>query len=221
MTEAVLKAMRGSSADTRSLLVCSPLRRAMSTALMGFWDRLEDNPEEKILLLPSLLEVSFNPDTLCITPAHTQPVPSWIESAWEDVDMKAAYSDRIDVSQYTGNKPVSSNGQKRLRAFLDWVFSEDNDLYDTIIVAGGHSLWTRFFFREFLPEGADHTGANNKLVNAGVCAMTVEMREEFFGENITYNIVPDSIRTIYGGFKGTKSSKAKAPSGGDGDKKAT
>ena len=75
-------------------------------------------------------------DTLCITPAHTQPVPSWIESAWEDVDMKAAYSDRIDVSQYTGNKPVSSNGQKRLRAFLDWVFSEDNDLYDTIIVAG-------------------------------------------------------------------------------------
>lgn len=44
---------------------------------------------------------------------------------------------------------------------------------------------------------------------------------EFFGENITYNIVPDSIRTIYGGFKGTKSSKAKAPSGGDSDKKAT
>lgn len=100
--------MLGTS-DKRSKVVCSNLRRAISTCVAAMWDRLE-REGEKVVLLSDLQEISPNPDTLAITPAFENPVPSWVDNACRDVPMGKALSSKINPAEHLGNKDVSSNG---------------------------------------------------------------------------------------------------------------
>ena len=128
----------------------------------GFKDRLaRNNNREKILIVPSLQEISRNPDTVCIrtcvpffcreidlrliphhrsihsslpihsqlsiTPAHMQIQASWIDKAASSLaicDFQLTYTNQVDMSLHEGNKPVGTNGLKRMREFCNFVFSD-------------------------------------------------------------------------------------------------
>lgn len=181
----------------RSKLVSSSLRRAVCTVAGGFQDRLNRRPTEKVLVMPSLQEISRNPDTLSITPAHMQIEASWIDKGSQVCDFQNIYRDQIDMSLHTGNKPISTRGLKRMRKFCDFVFS--SSIQERYIVVGGHSIWFRSFFRTFLPYNIDHDGKNKKVVNCGIVAFTLIKVVRKSGQP-TYMIDPKSVETVYGGF---------------------
>lgn len=128
-----------------SQLVSSNLRRALSTLLIGFKDRLDKQLEgDSVLMLSQLQEISRNPDALCITPPKAKAT-----SSYTDPKFLAGYYDTIvDTSMHTGNKPVNTNGLIRMQQFCNAVFT---DIEKDSIVIAGHSLWFRSFFRTFLP----------------------------------------------------------------------
>jgi len=180
-----------------SKLVSSSLRRAVSTVAGGFRDRLKRRPQEKVLVLPSLQEISRNPDTLSITPAHTQIQASWIDKASNHCDYQSTFMNQIDMSLHSGNKPISTNGLKRMRHFCDFVFS--SSVKEQCVIVGGHSIWFRSFFRTFLPNKEDHDGKNKKIVNCGVIAFSLIKVVRKSGQP-TYMIDPKSVDVVYGGF---------------------
>jgi len=176
-----------------SQLVSSNLRRAIATMGLGFQDRLEAKyKDDKILLLPALQEISRNPDALSITPAQGSVVPAWTDPR----SLRPIYESQIDTSKHTGNKPVNSNGLKRLQEFCKIVFE---DIEKECVIAAGHSLWFRSFFRTFLPHSNTHVAKKKKLVNGGVVGFTLERIEVGKG-HYEYMIDPTSIALLHGGF---------------------
>ena len=154
-----------------SIVVSSPLRRCLSTAALGLSASLQPLGPRCITVLPSLQEISCNPDTLAITPPRAQPLPSWLDAGFSQ-HVPAVYS-RCDVSQYDATKPLKGRGIARLQAFAAWVFEKCPAHVSTVVVSG-HSFWCRFFFRAFLPA---HTTAQLaadaktlKICNAGAVA---------------------------------------------------
>jgi hypothetical protein len=124
-------------AGPSSQLVSSNLRRAVSTMIVGFQDRLAKNYEgDNILVLSCLQEISINPDALSITPAQSPLSPAWTDPR----TLRHYYhkGDRIDTSKNSGNKAVSSNGYQRMQEFCALVFE---DIPKDTIIACGHSLW--------------------------------------------------------------------------------
>lgn len=181
----------------QSKLVSSSLRRAVTTVAGGFKDRLKRRPTEKVLVLPSLQEISRNPDTLSITPAQTQIQASWIDKGSNITNFQSTFMNQIDMSLHTGNKPLNTNGLKRMRDFCDFVFS--SSVKERYIVVGGHSIWFRSFFRTFLPHNMEHPGKSKKVVNCGVVAFTLIKVVRKSGQP-TYMIDPKSVDVVYGGF---------------------
>lgn len=180
-----------------SKLVSSSLRRAVTTVAGGFKDRLARRPQEKILILPSLQEISRNPDTLSITPAQTQIQASWIDKGSKLCDFQSTFMNQVDMSLHMGNKPVGTNGLKRMRKFCDVIFS--SSVTEENVIVGGHSIWFRSFFRTFLPFKENHVGKKKKVVNCGVIAFTLMKVVRESGRS-TYMIDPKSVDVVYGGF---------------------
>jgi len=175
-----------------SVIVSSPLRRAMSTAIYGMYDRLEKD-EEKILILPCLQEISRNMDTLPLTPPYANPQPSWIEAADKNANMVKMYRDRVDVTQYTGNKAVKSTGLARLLAFNQWLFNHGGS--NDVVVVSGHSLWFRSFFKTFLARASTHKAKDKKMKNCAVVSLTV------MSDGTYYKIDEQSITEVHLGFE--------------------
>ena len=125
-----------------------------STVAIGLHDRLVTTGE-KIVWLPCCQEISRNPDTLCITPAKGPAKPAMTDVAYgaslkkpfQPVDMAAAWSTFMDLSQHTGEKPLKGTGGQRLHAFADWAFTKafsgKQNHPSPCIIVGGHSLWFR------------------------------------------------------------------------------
>ena len=178
-----------------SLIVSSSLRRALSTVAIAFQSRLEHYPKEKIVVIPSLQEISRNPDTLSITPPYEQVTPSWIDRNAPNSNFTDIFQNRTDMSQHAGNKPLNTNGYKRMSAFCSYVFS----VPQTHIIAGGHSIWFRSFFKTFLPLAIDHAAKKKKIVNGGCVAFTLLKATGEDGED-KFMIDPKSIVVVYGGF---------------------
>mmetsp|Transcript_17159 Transcript_17159/g.24145 ORF Transcript_17159/g.24145 Transcript_17159/m.24145 type:complete len:401 (-) Transcript_17159:24-1226(-) len=176
-----------------SQLVSSNLRRAISTMAIGFQDRLEQKmPNDSILILTQLQEISRNPDALSITPPKGTVLDSWTDRHL----VHDILTNQCDTSLHTGNKPINSNGLIRMQEFCSVVF--DKIEKDHVIVAG-HSLWFRSFFRTFLPHTVDHVSKKKKLVNGGCVGFTLERIETSKG-NYKYLIDPRGITVLYGGF---------------------
>jgi hypothetical protein len=170
-----------------SQLSTSNLRRAISTLVVGFQDRLLSS-NEKILLLPCLAEMSKNPDSLCMTPARTIPKPST-----DPVHVHKVYK-TMDTSLHNGNKALDSNGLKRMQEFCTTVFDGQTLEKNKALVCAGHSLWFRSFFQTYLPASVDHVCKRKKLQNGGIVGFTLER----VGDD--YRIDPDSLFVLYGGF---------------------
>lgn len=198
-----------------SHVVSSNLRRAISTAVIGLADRFsrttagddrdhEDKHDDRIVLLPSLQEISINPDALSILPPRGAPYPTWCD---EDIVglPHGKFSSLVDTRYHSGNKAVNSNGLLRLEEFVSDVFDDDR-LPRTNVVVVGHSLFFRSFFRVYMPRGAVHVAKEKKLVNGGAVMLT--LREVTVTAALSgggkgkkaYMIDPSSIVVIYGGF---------------------
>jgi broad specificity phosphatase PhoE len=181
----LIKLMLGTSPGS-SQLVSSNLRRAISTMAVGFQERLSRTGDQ-ILILPQLQEISRNPDALSITPPHGSVVPSWTDPDY----LKPILTKHVDTSMHTGNKPVNSNGLLRMQAFCQVVF---DDIDKDCVVAAGHSLWFRSFFRTYLPMEMEHPAKKKKLVNGGCVGFVLKRSGK------EYMIDPSSITVLHGGF---------------------
>lgn len=191
-----IRIIRADPDAQRSKIICSNLRRAVSTLAGGLSDRLSRRPMDKILIVPCLQEISRNPDTLTITPAHTPIQASWIEKTSTQCDFQDIFTNQTDMSLHTGNKAVNTNGLKRMLEFCDFVFS--GSVKEEYIIVGGHSIWFRYFFKTFLPYSITHVAKNKKIVNGGIVAFELAKAETRWGPK--YMIDPKSIKTVYGGF---------------------
>lgn len=194
----ILDILRKDPSAPDSILVSSSLRRAISTMAASFQDRLLKNPNESIMVLPCLQEISRNPDTLSITPPKTNVTPSWIDAAYPQVDFKTIFATQVDMNLHLGNKPIDTNGYKRMREFCTFAFNSIDEEY---IIVGGHSIWFRSFFREFLPRDSDHLGKKKKIVNCGAVSFSLW---KIYNDNDgaeKFMIDEDSIRVVYGGFQ--------------------
>jgi broad specificity phosphatase PhoE len=202
----------GERDELSSHVVSSSLRRAISTAAIGLADRFsrtaaaaatEDDHDrhgaDRIVLLPSMQEISFNPDALSILPPRGTANPTWCD---EDIAglPRGKFSSLVDARYHTGNKSINSTGLIRLEDFVSDVFDDDR-LPRNNVVAVGHSLFFRSFFRVYLPRGTAHVAKEKKLVNGGAVMLT--LREATLdGEEgkKAYMIDPNSIVVVYGGF---------------------
>lgn len=207
----------------KSKLIASNLRRAVSTIIGGFHERMQVQNQslsyhctEKILIVPSLQEISSNPDTLCITPPNTTIQASWLEqqpaisssssksssssSSAIKCNYQHIYNTQTDMSLHMGNKPLlTTNGYKRIMEFCHFLFSTSSIIHEDYIIVGGHSLWFRSFFRLLLPYHISHVAKEKKIVNGGIVVFDLLMKNDSFGTP-RYMIDPQSIQTIYGGF---------------------
>jgi hypothetical protein len=178
-----------------SQLVSSNLRRAIATMAIGFQQRLDAKyDKDKILILPSLQEISRNPDALCITPPYSSVVPAWTDPV---ASLQPIYDQQVDISMHTGNKPVASNGLLRIQEFCRIVFSDS--IHKESVIVAGHSLWFRSFFQTYLPMNNTHVAKKKKLVNGGLVGFTL-MRIEVTPSQVEYMIDPASIVVLHGGF---------------------
>ena len=158
--EDLVAILRADPGAPSSQILCSNLRRAISTMAAGFRDRLARRPDDKILIVPCLQEISRNPDTLSITPAHTPVTASWIDRTSKICDFQGIFSNQVDMSLHMGNKPINTNGLKRMNELCDFIFS--NAVRDEHVIIGGHSIYFRSFFRTFLPYGVSKTNRTKR-----------------------------------------------------------
>ena len=177
-----------------SQLVSSNLRRAISTTVVGFQDRLQQQMDgDKIQLWPQLQEISRNPDALSITPSQGKVITSWTDPP----ELERIFAQQIDTSFHKGNKPVGSNGLLRMQSFCRAVF-HDTD-HENLVVAG-HSLWFRSFFRTYLPYGLEHVSKKRKLMNGGCVGFDLmRVKDDKTGQE-HYMIDSKTITVLYGGF---------------------
>jgi hypothetical protein len=218
-----LSILRADMGAPKSKLIASNLRRAVSTIIGGFHERMQVQNQslsyhctEKILIVPSLQEISSNPDTLCITPPNTTIQASWLEqqpaisssssksssssSSAIKCNYQHIYNTQTDMSLHMGNKPLlTTNGYKRIMEFCHFLFSTSSIIHEDYIIVGGHSLWFRSFFRLLLPYHISHVAKEKKIVNGGIVVFDLLMKNDSFGTP-RYMIDPQSIQTIYGGF---------------------
>lgn len=183
-----------------SILVSSNLRRAISTLAIGFQDRLQDNPEEKFLLLPQLQEMSRNPDALCILPAPKGKGELDVQLSWTDPDdLTHIFANQIDTSHHTGNKSVDSVGLHRMQDFCRIAFQDEKLATKDAIIAAGHSLWFRTFFQLYMPHSSTHECKKKKIINGGCVGFTL-LRIPNEAKGYQYMIDPKTVTVLYGGF---------------------
>lgn len=194
---AIRELLNVGQAKGNSMVVSSNLRRAISTAAIGLSDRFAAaHAGDDILLLPSLQEISFNPDAQTILPPRGVAHPTWCDMSIPGVPVDK-FSKLIDTQYHTGNKALDSTGLIRLNQFVSDVFSSKCD--KDVIVAVGHSLFFRSFFQLFLPRSVEHISKKKKLVNGGTVMVTLGEVTLEDGKKV-YMIDPKSIVVVYGGF---------------------
>jgi len=194
-------------ASNNSIVATSNLRRAISTAVIGLWDRFCAT-QEKIHILPCLQELGMNVDTH--TPILEAQVPqvSNFEKTSKKLNVAKLtefYSHRLVVEQAMGGKTSlmesGTDTKQRLDFFCDWAFKKndrDGKPYNTVI-ACGHSHWMRSFFKNFLPKDTQSMAGKRKIQNCGVVGF--RMMCHIGPENQrSYEIVGRSITPIYRGF---------------------
>ena len=181
----------------KSVLASSNLRRALSTGTIGFWERLR-RTQEKIHVLSSLQEITFNIDGVALAKPYTSPVLADEEIAALSGTSRADFDpDRYyDCSENAGDKPVRGRGINRMLDFCKWCFKQD----EQVIIAAGHSLYFRFFFQTFLPYASQHEAKKNKMANGCVVSFTLWEGKDPNQED-RYYIDESSIRVCHQEFE--------------------
>mmetsp|Transcript_10633 Transcript_10633/g.29329 ORF Transcript_10633/g.29329 Transcript_10633/m.29329 type:complete len:181 (-) Transcript_10633:1341-1883(-) len=139
---------------------------------------------------------SRNPDTLSITPAHTPISASFIEKSSRVCNFQEIYYEQVDMSLHYGNKPLNTNGLKRMIEFCDFLYTPS--VKERHVIVGGHSIWFRSFFQTFLPMDLAHDSKKKKIVNAGI--VKFDLLRASANAGTAYMIDQNSIEVVYGGF---------------------
>ena len=198
---AIRELLNVGSSKGNSMVVSSNLRRAISTAAIGLADRFAKDiaaagVDGSIMLLPSLQEISFNPDAQTILPKGGVAQPTWCDVTIPGVPVDK-FSQLIDTQYHEGNKDLKSTGLIRLNEFASDVFSSKCE--KDVVIAVGHSLFFRSFFQMFMPRSVEHISKKKKLVNGGTVMVTLGEVTLEDGEKV-YMIDPKSVVVVYGGF---------------------
>merc|ERR1711865_183024 len=184
---------------TRSIVVTSQLRRAVSTCTIGLWSRLKKTGE-KVLLLSSLMEQSRNFDCVPLSsPYETPPLPD-LKSRLGEHPLGAGM---FDPSGNTGDKPIRATGDKgfnRMEDFIEFCFQPS--LEKTTIIAVGHSLYYKRFFNCFLPHKLNSPAKSFKLKNAAAVGITLR-RQKVTGGKYVYRIHPNQLTELGDGATST------------------
>lgn len=189
-----------------AVFTCSTLRRAASTALVGF-NRFLGN-SRPVWVLSCLQEISRNVDTLALAAPYSVP---WLSGQGADHGRNATPVASLQAAFNAGNKGLASHGAHRLEAFCDWVFSPCGPAaMQPNIIVSGHSLWFKTFFQAYMPHTSYHACKHDKIMNCGVIAFDLELIQYAAGGPVEYRIVPESVSTLYGGFEKAKSHAPKA-----------
>mmetsp|Transcript_17265 Transcript_17265/g.42503 ORF Transcript_17265/g.42503 Transcript_17265/m.42503 type:complete len:359 (-) Transcript_17265:386-1462(-) len=182
-----------------SIIVSSNLRRAVATTAIAFWDRLE-RTGEKVYVLSSLQEMARNVDAYALAGTREAVPLHGIEHHIEGLApglRKGESGSVVGLNTHfnAGNKPIGRSGLSSMNDFASWTLAQDAET----IIAGGHSLWFKEFFKNYLPRASTHKSKKKKMVNCGVVAFTLQhARHPTHGD--LYRIDPDSITVVYGGF---------------------
>ncbi len=80
----------------------------------------------------------------------------------------------------------------------DFCHAAFNTIDEEYIIVGGHSIWFRSFFKEFLPRDSTHVGKSKKVMNCGAVSFT--LCKTYEGGEERFMIQEDSINVVYGGF---------------------
>jgi len=181
----------------KSVLASSNLRRALSTGTIGFWPRIR-RTQERIHVLSSLQEITFNVDGVALAKPYSSPVLADEElGALTSVTRADFDPDRyFDCSENAGDKPVRGKGVNRMLEFCHWCFKRD----EPVIIAAGHSLYFRFFFQTFLPYTSQHEGKKSKMANGCVVKFTIWEGKDPNQED-RYVIEEASIKVLHQDFE--------------------
>lgn len=179
----------------RSIIVSSNLRRAVNTTVHALWCRLSNTAgTEKVLIHSALQEMARNVDTYALASNKGDVVPTGTlakELGVKTIDASAMF----DASANAGQKKINRKGVDSMREFAAWAMNQDAD----VIIAGGHSIWFREFFKAHLPFDSTCAGKTKKIVNCGVVSFDLQFGvHPEHGE--MYAIEPQSVNEVYGGF---------------------
>ncbi|SBT46805.1 hypothetical protein, conserved [Plasmodium ovale wallikeri] len=170
----------------KSTILCSDLRRAISSCFISFHNRL-NKYNEPIHVLNSLQEISRNPDSLTLYNFYDKFVTTDIEKYLHK-----------DIGQLIDNnvKLKKNFSKNRFLDTLSYIFEDDNNIF----IIFGHSLWFLNFFKNFLEP--PHKARNHKMKNSSVVVFNI-MKYNQDNED-RYEIDKDSVKVLYKGFEQKK-----------------
>ncbi|ETO28254.1 hypothetical protein RFI_08883 [Reticulomyxa filosa] len=188
-----------------SVVTCSNLRRAISTGIIGLWDRFAaDDNKELVRILPCLQELGMNVDTHTPVVNDDLPQVSEHEKKTQKLDISLLndfYTNRLRVEGTSKKSQLfesTEDAKDRMRSFVEWVFTQNDK---RTVIAVGHSHWFQHFFKYYLPHGSTHMSGKRKLNNCGVVAFRMCCEVSSDSAEPHYTIKEGSITQIYGTFK--------------------
>ncbi|EUD65790.1 hypothetical protein C922_03773 [Plasmodium inui San Antonio 1] len=174
----------------KSVVLCSDLRRAITTCFIALQDRFKTS-DENVYLLKSLQELSRNVDSITLFNFyHKYVTPKTKNYVSDDVD--ALIKQKVKVAPQTN--------KRRFLDTLSYIFSDPNNIF----IIFGHSLWFLSFFRSFLEP--PHKARNHKMKNSSVVVFNISKYKDEHGEE-QYQIDPDSVKVVFKGFENKVYSK--------------
>ena len=201
--------LRGDAVDgkteeaKKSIIVTSNLRRAAHTAAIAFMDRFE-RTKEKLMVNDALQEMARNVDAFALAGDAFDAVPcTGITNVAKDKGtLKTILEETVkfNVESNAGNKGIWRRGATDCLRFAHWATSPSAVPKECeTIIATGHSIYFREFFKLFLPSSSEHDAKSKKIVNCGVIAFELK-KYEHGKKGVFFSIDEKSIETVYGGF---------------------
>ncbi|KAL7702053.1 Histidine phosphatase superfamily (branch 1) [Lotmaria passim] len=186
-----------------SVVVCSNLRRAMETALVGVSPRLTVT-KERIVVDSTLQEGSQNIDAQSFSTERGKIAPCTMGSITDPAKLGTVFNPYLNA----GNRIAGVDVYQRMDEFIAHLFGGHGErslvpaaggsnaaLQEVIVV--GHSGYFRNFFRRFLPPSSTHVSKKKKLQNCAVVMLEIT-RDQNSGE---VAVDESTIKVLYKGFK--------------------
>ncbi|CRH04041.1 conserved Plasmodium protein, unknown function [Plasmodium relictum] len=165
-----------------SVLLCSDLRRTISSCFISFYNRI-NKFNESIYVLNSLQEISRNPDCVPLLKFYNKYITTDIENFLHK-DVERLFKKNIKIA--------STSSENYILDTLKYIFDNENNIF----IIFGHSLWFLLFFNYFLK--IPHKAKTHKMQNSSIVVFNIMKCTH---ENkVDYEIEKNSIRVIYKGF---------------------
>ncbi|SCM05580.1 conserved Plasmodium protein, unknown function [Plasmodium chabaudi chabaudi] len=167
-----------------SSILCSDLRRTISTCFISLNNRINTN-KDSINILNSLQEISRNPD--CV------PLFPYYDDKYVKPEVESVFYNKVGKLLKTKIKLRNRASQNKFIDTLDYIFSQNDDIF----IIFGHSNWFRIFFNKFLK--GPHISKTNKIKNSGIVVFNIIKSDD--NGTPHYEVQENSVRSIYKGFE--------------------